>query len=167
MAANSNLKHNFLSPIEFRFVIKRLPYTEFFVQSTNIPGLSGNPVPVGTPFKPTYFQGDRLDYGDLTLNVAVDENMNNWLEIHNWMVGLLFPDEFDQFANLEEGDGLFSDASLIMMTNSRNPNVRISFKDIFPISLGDIQLDTKSGDIDYATCDITFKTNGFTVSTTT
>lgn len=153
----ANIKQNYLSPIEFRFLIKRLPYTEFFTQSANVPGLSISATEMATPFKTLYFSGDNVTFNEFTVNVRVDENMNNYQEIFNWIVGLSFPDNFDQYANLSEGDGIYSDATLMIMTSGKNPNLQIVYKDIFPTSLGDIQLNTTSGDVDYATCDITFK----------
>lgn len=153
----ANIKQNYLSPIEFRFLIKRLPYTEFFTQSANVPGLSISATEMATPFKTLYFSGDNVTFNEFTVNVRVDENMNNYQEIFNWIVGLSFPDNFDQYANLSAGDGIYSDATLMIMTSGKNPNLQIVYKDIFPTSLGDIQLNTTSGDVDYATCDITFK----------
>ena len=159
----ANIKQNYLSPIEFRFLIKRLPYTEFFTQSANVPGLSISAIERATPFKTLYFSGDNVTFNEFTVNVRVDENMNNYQEIFNWIVGLSFPDNFDQYANLSAGDGIYSDATLMIMTSGKNPNIQIVYKDIFPTSLGDIQLNTTSGDVDYATCDITFKIGSYEI----
>ena len=156
----SNIQQNYLSPLEFRFIIHRLPYTEFFTQSVNIPGISMTPAVMPTPFKEQYFSPDKLDYSDFTVQIRVDEQMSNYIEIVNWMKGLAFPDEFEQYANLIAGDeGLYSDATLMVLTNGKNPNINVILKDIFPINLSDLQMDTKAGDVDYVTCDITFKIN--------
>lgn len=159
----ANIKQNYLSPVEFRFVINRLPYTEFFTQGANVPGLSLNPAEMSTPFKTLYFSGDKINYNEFNINVRVDENMNNYQEIFNWMIGMTFPESFDQYANLTAGAGLYSDATLMIMTSGKNPNIQIVFKDIFPISLADIQLNTTTSDIDFATCDITFKIGGYEI----
>ena len=159
----ANIKQNYLSPIEFRFLIQRLPYTEFFTQSVNVPGVSLNATEMATPFKTLYFSGDNITYNEFTVNVRVDENMNNYQEILNWMIGMTFPDNFDQYANLTEGDGIYSDATLMIMTNGKNSNIQIVMKDIFPTSLGDIQLNTTAGDVDFASCDITFKIGSYEI----
>lgn len=156
-----NIKQNYLSPLEFQFTINRLPYTEFFTQGANVPGLTLNPVEVPTPFKPTYFSSDSATYNDLTLSIRVDENMQSYREIYNWMLGLAFPDNFEQFANLKASDeGVYSDATLVIVTNGKAPNIRIVYKDIYPISLGDIPMMTTSQDVDPIVVDVTFKTNG-------
>lgn len=164
MVANT-IKQNFLSPIDFRFVIKRLPYVEYFVQTANVPGVNASPSLTPNPFKDIYRQADKLEYDTFNITVRVDENMNNWLEIYNWMEGLTYPENFDQFANLEKGDGLYSDATLTILSNSKNPNVEITLKDAFPISLSSIQLSTTDTDINYAVADITFQINGFSIKT--
>jgi len=163
----SNVKQisqNYLSPVEFRFIIKRLPFVEFFTQEATLPGINMQPVPSPTPFRQMYFHGDKLEYDEFTINFRVDENMNNYQEITNWMVGLSFPDKFSQFANLDDSiDGLYSDATLMIMTNGKNPNLQVVFQDIFPINLGSVQMDTTSQDIDYVTADATFRTNSFEI----
>lgn len=159
-----NIKQNYLSPVEFRFIIKRLPYVEFFIQEATVPGLSLASVETGSPFRTQYWHGDKLTYEQFTINFRVDENMNNYQELFNWMVGLTFPDRFSQFANLEESDdGLYSDATLMIMTNGKNPNMQVVFKDIFPINLGTIQMDTTAASVDYVTVDATFQTNSFEI----
>lgn len=159
-----NIKQNYLSPMEFRFVIKRLPYVSFFTQSVSLPGVTINPVERGTPFKSLYITGDRLLYDQFTVNFRINENMDNYLEIYNWMVGLSFPDNFDQFANLDSSqDGLYSDASLLVMSSGKNPNIMYKFKDIFPINLSNIDMNTTSQDIDYVTASVTFQINSYDI----
>ena len=161
-----NIKQNYLSPVEFRFVIQRLPYTTFFTQNVSLPGVSINPVEQGTPFKTLYFTGDRLIYDQVSVTFRVNENMDNYLEIYNWMVGLSFPDRFSQFANLEASEqGLYSDASLMIMSSGKTPNVQYKLKDIFPINLSNIDLDTTSGDIDYVTATATFQLGSYDIET--
>lgn len=159
-STRTNISQNYLSPLEFRFLIHRLPYTEFFTQSANIPGVSMSPAVMQTPFKEQYFSPDKLDFADFTVQFRVDENMNNYIEIVNWMKGLAFPDRFSQYANLINSDGgLYSDATLMILTNGKNPNINLILKDIFPTNLSDLQMDTKQTDVDYVTCDVTFKIN--------
>jgi hypothetical protein len=161
----TDINQNFLSPIEFRFVIKRLPHVEYFVQSANVPGISASPESTPTPFKNLYRHGDKLEYDTFNVTVRVDENMKNFLEIYDWMVGLTSPESFDQYTNLTQGDGIYSDATLTILSNSKNPNIEITMKDIFPISLGSIQLSTTDADVNYATVDITFQNNGYSIKT--
>lgn len=149
---------NHLSPIEFDFTIKRLPNVSFAVQAVNLPGMNIGVTEQPTPFMTINRHGDKATFDELTITIILDENMESWKEIYEWMVGLTSTDTFDQHKTLKESEfGLYSDASLLVMSNSKNPNREFMFRDMFPISLGSIQMDTRAQDVDYATCDITFK----------
>lgn len=166
MATIQNFKQNYLSPIEFRFVINRLPYVSFFTQRASLPGISMNPASQPNPFKMLYHSPDTMTYDQLTVEFRVDENMKNYDEIYNWMIGLAFPDRFPQFADLKESDaGLYSDATFLIMSNGRNPNIEYKFKNIFPISLTSIDLDTTSGDVNYITASVTFQIESYEITT--
>ena len=165
MTLNTSIRQNYLTPTNFKFNIKRLPNVSFFCQSVNIPGLSFPPTEMHTPFKNVYVPGHgKLEIGQFTVTAAVDENMHNYLEIYNWMIGLTFPHDFTEYANLVEGEGLVSDATLHIMSNSKNPNVSVSLKDIFPISLGDINMSITETDTPTITFDVAFQVNSFSIN---
>jgi len=165
MALNTTIRQNYLTPTNFKFNIKRLPHVSFFCQNVNIPGLSFPPSEVQTPFKTVYIAGHgKLDIGTFTITAAVDENMSNYLEIYNWMLGLTFPHDFTQYANLVSGDGLYSDATLHIMSNSKNPNVSVTLKDIFPVAMSDINMSVNQADTEPATFDISFQVNSFSIN---
>lgn len=151
------LKPNYLSPVETRFTIKRLPNVSFFTQSVSLPGLSSGETTVPTPFKNIPLHGDKLEYDALNMQVAMDENMNSFIEVRNWLIGMTNPNEFEQYANLLAGDGMYSDATLIVLNSSKNPNIEVTFKDLFPTSLGEITFDTRDTDIPVPVCTMTFK----------
>ena len=48
--------------------------------------------------------GDRLTYGDFSLRFLVDENMENYMSVHNWLTGLGFPETAQQFRDLTTND---------------------------------------------------------------
>ena len=151
------LKPNYLSPVETRFTIKRLPNVSFFTQSVSLPGLSIGETNIPTPFKNIHLHGDKLEYDMLNIQVAMDENMNSFIEVKNWIVGLSKPNNFEQYANLSAGDGLYSDASLIILNSSKNPNIEVSFKDLFPMNLGEIAFDTRETDVPVPVCTMSFR----------
>jgi hypothetical protein len=152
----SNL--NFLSPIEFRFSVKRLPNVSYNIQSLNIPGITSGITNQPAPFRNIPRHGDKVEYGDLSLEVIIDEEMRAYTETWYWLLGLTSPDGFDQYKSLNNSqDGLYSDATLTIMNSNKNPNIEIQFENIFPISIGDISLDTKATDVNPPTTTITFK----------
>ena len=154
---------NFLNPNEFRFTLSRLPHVEFFVQGVNLPDISSSPVETPTPFKTIYRPADKIEFGDLTLTVLIDENMQSYLETWNWLIALTKPENFEQYADLigAGGDGIYSDATLTLLSSKKNPNVQITFKDMFPISVGSIALATNATDVTPPVVDMTFRYSSY------
>jgi hypothetical protein len=174
MAVTSNT--NFLSPVEFKFVLNRLPNVEFFVKSVNIPGISSGETELPTPFKSIYQPGDTLSYDNLTVSVICDEDMVAFREISDWLVALTSPENFAQYAGLNpetfgtggeatdpEGKGVKSDGSLVVLNSNKNANVTIKFTDMFPTEVGSIQLDTSGTDLTPPTFEITFRYQNYTI----
>lgn len=159
------MQQNFLSPTGFRFSIKRLPNVAFFVQSATIPGISMNAIEYPTPFKTLEFASSKLAFEQFTINIRVDEYMDSYNEIFDWMVGLAPTKSFDQYNTLNKSEfGLYSDASLIVLNSRQNPALEVTFQDIFPVSLGSVSLDTTTPDINYISCSITFAHNGYKIT---
>jgi len=163
------MAQNFLSPIGFRFVLQRAPNIEYYIQSASVPSLSAGSVTVATPFSNLSFGPDKLEYGDFTITFRVDENMTNYLEIHDWLIGIAFPDNFTQHKNLvtrENGDnsGIFSDATLTILNSTKNANIEVKFEDLIPSSLSEIALDVKAVDVVYAEASVSFKYKRFTIT---
>lgn len=152
---------NFLSPLGFRFNIKRSPDINYFVQAVSLPSMTLGQSFMPTPFVKLNVPGDHLDFGTIGVTFKVDEKMANYTDIYNWMMALGFPDSFDQYAALagnkpESGKGLVSDATLIVMTSAMNPMKQIVFRDIFPIDLSPISFDARQADVNYIEATATF-----------
>ena len=160
---------NYLSPIGFKFASTKTPKADFFSNSASIPGIN-----LGFAFQPTYLKdipvpGDKLTYGDFTLKFFVDEDMTNYLEVHNWLRGLGFPESVQEHLDLKRGDiynpstsfkdqqNEYSDASLFIYNSNYNEVARIDFKDVFPVALSTINFDATASDVNYVTAEATFK----------
>ena len=161
ISANQPENFNYFSPVSFRFNILKLPNVNFFCQSANLPGLTlGEAIQVN-PLRDIPTPGDKVQFEELQLRFIVDEELENWLEMYNWLKGLGFPDTFDQ--SLTKSDLRFSDATLMILTSNKNGQHRVSFKDAFPLTLSGIQMDSSVGDIDYVTADATFAYTTYTI----
>ena len=84
--------------------------------------------------------------------------MNNYLEVYNWLIGITFPQKFDQSKTIKESkEGLISDISILILNSNKNPSINITYKNCFPISLSEITLDTTSSDLIYPEATVTFQ----------
>jgi hypothetical protein len=164
------INKNFLSPLGFKFSIQKLPHTNFFVQKANIPGLKFGSIPEqANPFVSIPLTGDHLLYNEFTITFRVDEDMMNYLEIHRWIRGLGFPDNQNEYSAIADedrflGGGIKSEASLIITTNGKNPNIECVYNDAFPISLSDITFDTTDDSVSYIEATATFRYTKYEIS---
>jgi hypothetical protein len=162
--SNQPSNRNFLSQLGFKFQVKKLPTTNYFVQSVNLPSITLGESAEDNPFVRIPIPGDHLTYSDLILNFRVDEDFQNYLELHNWITGLGFPEGFTQYKTLDDqslqqglGEGIYSDASLMILDSAMNPNIEILFQDLYCTSLSDLEFTSISSDVDYIVCTATFR----------
>ena len=147
------------------FSIQRLPKVSYFCQEVNIPSLTLGFTQQSTSFSQIILSGDTLEYGSLTVQFLVDDAMENYKSIHNWMVGLGFPEGHAQYqAMLDESSNTgsnvaksFSDATLVVLGNSNNPIQVIQFVDLFPESLESVTFVSTSQDVQYLVGSVTFR----------
>ena len=174
-------KLDYASPIQFRFKCTKLPEVEFTCQTANIPGISLGSGTQPTPLIDVPIPGDKLSYQSLDISFLVDENLNNYKEIHDWLIGLGFPQNHTQFQNLQatgadrfsgstrstaptgknvpaplkEG-GIYSDATLTVLNSKNIAKTEIRFQNIYPTSLGSLSYDIKLSDVDYLQASVSF-----------
>jgi hypothetical protein len=175
-------KLDYASPTQFRFGINQLPKVEFFTTSANLPGITAGVATVATPFKDIPTMGDKLEYENLSIDFIVDEYLENYTSLHNWMTGIGFPKERKQFrtfrdvtSNVGEGSRpepsveigqiddssttdrfMYSDAFLMLLSNKNNPIVEVRFQNIFPIALSALDFTQTATDVEYITATAEF-----------
>ena len=154
---------NFLSPLGFRFQLNRAPNVEYFCQAATLPTISMTEILQPNPLAQIPRPGDRLSYEPFSLRFRVDENMKNYLEIHNWLIGLTAPNKLKQYADLVKGPGILSDGSIMVLTSNQNPSIRIAFEDMFPLSLSPLAFDVTQTDIEYLEAEVAFRYRQFTI----
>ena len=93
-------KLDYASPTQFKFSILKLPKVEYFCTSVNIPGINLGETTQATPLKKIPIPCDTLTYEPLQMTFLVDENLENFQEIHGWLVGIGFPRDNSEFRNL-------------------------------------------------------------------
>lgn len=160
----------FLSPLGFTMKVKNIPNVSYFVQSVTIPKISLDVAEVPTPFQRLPFPGTKLDFGELTVSFKIDEDLVNYKEIYDWMKGIGFPDDFDQYAAIANrpkytGEGIQSDISLMVLSSAMNPTHEFVFYDCFPILLTDLTFDSTTTEIGYLTATVSFANRRFEVKT--
>ena len=173
-------KLDYASPTQFKFGINQLPKVEFFTVGANIPGINLGDAMFPTPFKDIPMMGDKLTYDNLSITFIVDEYLENYQSIHEWMTAIGFPKSRKQFSDfranasntpvitqgesLDIGDvqpptglnALFSDATLTILSNKNNPILNVFFRDMYPVVLGALDYTQTATDVEYMTSTVDF-----------
>ena len=161
---NQLTNRNFLSPAGFLFNITKEPKVSFFCTSASIPSLSFE-----TNIQPSYLKdidvpGEKIQYENLRVKFLVDEDLKNYMAIHNWITGIGYPESLGYFkTEVTKDDGSmdlnqqFSDGSLTIQNSNYRTTAVVKFKDLFPIELTSLEFDTGVTDIQYFTAEATFK----------
>ena len=125
--------------------------------------------------------GDKIQFGEITITFIVDENMENWTELYNWMEGITASTDTEKYrllvgANKREDqpqdssgdfDQLHSDMTIVVTTAANNPNRYVRIQDAYPSSLGEIAMDTTvAGGLSYVTCTASFQFTSFEIAST-
>ena len=142
---------NFLSPVGFKLVIDSTKFanTEYYCTSVSLPGISLGDVQV--PYKGVNLAmtGDRMAFDDFSITFNITENMENYIEIWNWMHNIIEKKDADETYKY--------DARLMILTSHNNVVKEVKFQDIFPTTLGSIEFNSQLTDIEYAQASVTFK----------
>ena len=162
---------NLFQPTGFQVAIDRKQFGnfQFFVQRISHPGAS-NPV-AETPFRnyaSAPMPGGQLQYGDLTMDVLLDEDFNTYNEIYDWIVRLAHNKQIEKrFAALspENNSDHPSHADIIItaLTNQNNKNKRITYHDAIPHTVGDISFEATNSGVEYVTFPASFRFTYFTI----
>lgn len=156
----------------FELKITKLPELSFWIKNATLPSISLTETRQATPFEDIPHLGDKVEVGQFSITFTVDEKMNNYQALYDWIRLIGFAESYDDLAQWKnkwydvgvsgkDSDyGLTSDASLsIKGVNGATVRV-LTFKDLWVTELSGIQLTDESSETTYVTCDATFRFKG-------
>ena len=154
---------NFLSPIGFKFSIAKFPKVSYFCQSANIPTLNLNIQEHPTPTRQLPLEGF-CTYDPLTISFLVDENMENYLILHNWIRALGTPEfgtergeYLNKFRQNFGGNLLYADATLFVLNSNFQHNFDVVFEDLIPTGLNALEFNATVDGTEYAMATVSFR----------
>ena len=162
--SNQISNRNFLSPTGFKFTLAKYPKVAFFCNSARIPEITLDVIPQPNYLNDIPQPSGKMVFGDLNLRFLVDEDMQNYMIIHNWITAFGGSGSLAEYGTLitdENGTQnplrAFSDGSLYVLNSNYGSTAVVKFKDLFPISLSSLDFDATVTDINYFTADVVFK----------
>lgn len=161
---------NLLQPTKYLLTFDRIPNVTYFCQAVNIPGVSVGQAPINFPSVAVYTPGNQIAYNNFNITFTVDELLLTWQEMYNWFRSFASPDGTEernrltavQNAYKTQPKPWYSDATLTILNNLNNPTARVQFTNMFPVSLSDLNFDTKLSADDIITSDVNFVYEQFT-----
>ena len=169
---------------QWRIAFNRIPKTTWFCTAANVPGITLVEASYPTPMADMFVAGDKLTFETLNITFLVDEELQNYRELWEWIVGMGAPVSHSQWTTgLTKGDGLtttfsavgtddninprqkststeknlYSDATLIVYNSKNMPKVNVKFKDMFPTSLSALEYSQDLTDVEYFKASATFR----------
>jgi len=155
----------------FKVEIDRLPNTVYFATTAVIPSLSVGEAIYPTPNVDIKLPGDKMIFDPLVITFLIAEDLSNYKEVHNWMMGLTFPEHTDQYKALSTADknkslkqNVLSDVHVYVLTNKQNKAVKISFFNCFPQQMGPLTFDASTDNSAPILGEVIFTYTHFTVN---
>ena len=180
MAYKSDINRSILNRNNFRLLIDKVPTVEYYVRTVNIPGIQfGETAQAAGVGLDAFFPGDKASFDTLEVSFIVDEDLENFTEIYNWIDSIVplsdtslygtYTDtaktKTNVLASIDNDRNQYSDITLVLNTNKNIPNRYIRFKDAFPVALGSVELES-GADAEPALVNVSFRFTYYEIKNT-
>ena len=172
--------YDYATGTQWRLAFNRLPKTTWFCTAATIPGITLGEAQYATPMSDVILSGDKLTFETLNITFIVDEELQNYRELWDWIVGMGSPVNHSQWeTTLSKGDGavrtfgtsdadprtkttyeesnLYSDSTLIVYNSKNKAKVNVLFKNMFPTSLSALEYSQELTDVEYFKASASFR----------
>ena len=175
-----DINKSILNKNNFKLIIQKTPTVEYYAQTVTIPGLTFSETIQATGIGvDAYFPGDKISFDTLNVSFLVDEDLENYQEMYNWMTQIVPISDSKDYQTLtgstmntlgvssqdENSQNLVSMITLVTNTNKNLPNRYFRFYDAFPISLGSLEMQSGS-ETAPVTCEVSFRFTFYEIKST-
>jgi hypothetical protein len=136
----------------FRMVFYKAPNVSYFCQNFTMPSVTVQETLVARPQNDVYYPGDKIQYEPLTVTMLVAENMENYMEVINWL---------NRSVKSINSEDKYDDVAVYILSSKNNANAKVVFHNAFPTNIGSISFNVQDADITYAQVDVTFRYDYF------
>ncbi len=176
----ATINKSLLGKNNFKLLIDKVPNVEYFVKSVTIPGVQFTETILAAGIGlDAYFPGDKVTFEELQVSFLVDEDLENFKEIFDWMdaiVPVSDPTKYSAFvasqktatgeqSAIDNDMNQYSDITLVTNTNKNIPNRYFRFHDAFPISLSGIEMES-GADGETVIATVSFRFTYYEIQTT-
>jgi hypothetical protein len=152
---NQPTNQNYIYPTYYKFVIKEMPQLEYFITKVTLPSFGyDSAIEQPNRFSLIRHPASKIVYAPLEMSFLVNEDMTNWLEISNWIRRTSVSD--DHIDILDDTGEHFTQGTLFITNSAMNPNIEVTFYNMFPISVSGFEFDSQVTDLTPWTANVTF-----------
>jgi len=160
---------NYLQPTSFKLTIdhKNFPNLEFFCQNFTHPGLMmpAAELPIRR-MQSIPMPGESLTVNELSCNILLDENMQAYEEMYQWILRNQVTD-MGATSKLNRGTQIPTNADITLSILSSHNNItnQVRYVDAIPTSLGDINFESTASGTEYIIFAASFRFSYFELKT--
>ena len=160
---------NLFQPTSFRVVMNRKFYGtfQFFVSRVAHPGAQN--AAAETPFSRlggVPMPGNSMTYGELSMDVLLDEDFRSYIEIYDWMLRHVNEEQIADrvgYGSSQDPIPSYADIHITALNSNNGKNVEFRYKDCVPVSIGDINFDAQNQGVDFITFPASFRFSYFEI----
>lgn len=134
---------NFLQPSGFSVLIDRqnYPNLQFFAKSISHPSVDLSPVEQPVRRARIPYAGDTVTFGALDITFLIDEDMETYIEMYNWMVRIVNENQRGQSEAIQD-EAIPTEADIVVnvLTSHNNTNRIIKYMNCVPTSVSGMEL---------------------------
>jgi len=135
--------YNYLNPTRYELTFSRLPNLVLYANRVSLPGLNIGVVEQRFRTGRLMIPGSSITYDPFTVNFHVDESMDVWRAIADWIKECSHAEELAE-ASLDKN--VYSDVTVEILTNNSTTNQKIIYENCFPTNLTQVELDATTSE---------------------
>ena len=132
----------------FKLEIPDFKEVNYFVQTTELPGMTMSGVDAPFDNHATHVPSNRIEYDPLNFTCLVDEDFENYNRVRLWM---------HQIVVTEPVVDQMKDITLHVLNSNKNPIRAIKFYKAYPTMISAIPLESSTSDATPVVCSMTFR----------
>lgn len=162
-----NYRTNYLTNNGYQLVVPKFRDMDFYATSFVFPSMSLPAVNINTPFARLPTAGDQMEYAPISFTFMVDEYLENYVALTDWIKSISYSTAFTDFSSYEKKDQYQTlgeqDIAIIILDSKNQPSRTFRFVNAIPVSLGGFEMTAQSNDVDHVYSTVTFEYDYFDV----
>jgi len=162
VVGNQSINTNIALTTNFRFILKKIPYTTYFCTSITTPSSSSEPMNYDyITAAQLKLPGGRTNT-DVSIRFIISEDFKNYMEMVNWFRSSVAYKDFD---GLKPEDLIGpSDGQMLLLSNKKTPIYMINYRNLIPTTLSGFTLSSAESEPAVLTATVQFVYDTYNVT---